>query len=464
MTMKKRIDGAEQPYIPFGIFKIRLPFVHYRLEFPEMLQAVLLIAVGLSAIPVLQQTLGMTYDVALTVVALAEFLNLLHITLGDPVVPGWIASALPLVLVFLGGYKVGPDSVHALMALQILVAVIFIVMGTTGAAHKLISAVPNSLKAGILLGAGLAAINREFKPDGDFFNFPISISIGALVTFFILFSMRYKILKSKNNIFLEIGKYGMLPGLLVAMIVGPIVGELAIPKIEWGFIHFHFGEMIANYSPWGIGFPSAAMFISAIPMAIAVYIITFGEIVTADVILREAAHERPDEKIDFDSNRMNIITGIRNLILSLICPFTPLAGPLWAAISIAICERYKEGRKAVDSIFSSMGSFRISAVICVTLLPVTTLCKPVLPIALALTLLVQGFACSYIAFEMVRDNKTAAGIAGCMAAIIAMRGVTWGLGIGVVLFLLLEHKDKAIKPVEISRDVTEQKDLEEAEG
>lgn len=438
MLMKKRAEGQEQPYIPFGIFKIRLPFIHYSLTAPEMLQAILMIAVGFSAIPVLQETLGMSYEVALTVVALAEFLNLLHVTLGDPVVPGWIASAMPLVLVYLTGYEVGPDSVHALMALQILVALMFIVMGSTGMANKLVRIIPNSLKAGILLGAGIAAINREFQVDGHIAQYPISIAVGAMVTFFILFSMRFKILKSKNNLFMEIGKYGMLPGLVVAMIVGPLVGEIAIPKIEWGFIHFRFGEMISNFSPWGIGFPTTSMFLSAIPMAIAVYIIAFGEIVTSDVILKEAGEERKDEIIDFNSNRSNIIAGVRNLILALICPFTPLSGPLWAAISIAICERYKEGRKAVDTIFSSMGSFRISAAICVTLMPVASLCKPVLPIALGLTLLVQGFACSYIAIDTVKNDKIAAGIAGVVGAIIAMKGVTWGLGIGIVLFLILE--------------------------
>lgn len=41
---------------------------------------------------------------------------------------------------------------------------------------------------------------------------------------------------------------------------------------------------------------------------------------------------------------------------------------------------------------------------------------------------------------MVKDNKIAAGIAGVMAAIIAMKGVTWGLAIGAILFIILENK------------------------
>ena len=39
MSIFKRADGAEQPFWPCGPFKIRLPFVHYRWETAEMLQA-----------------------------------------------------------------------------------------------------------------------------------------------------------------------------------------------------------------------------------------------------------------------------------------------------------------------------------------------------------------------------------------------------------------------------------------
>ena len=431
--------------IPAGPFRLRFPLVHYRLEAPEMLQAVLMIAVGFSAIPLLQETLGMSFEVALTVVALAEFLNLLHVLLGDPVVPGWIASAIPLTIVYLGGFKVGPDSVHAMIALQLLVAGLFIVLGLTGAAHRLTRRVPPALKAGILLGAGISAINREFQAGGHIARYPVAISAGAAVTFFILFSMRYRLLKDRSRLFARIGQYGMLPGLIVAMVVGPLAGELAVPRIEWGFVHLRFREMLAGYSPWGIGFPSAAVFLGALPMAVAVYLIAFGEFITAEAVLDEAGRERIEARIDFDPNRSHLITGLRNLALGLTGTFTPLSGPLWAAISIAICERYKEGRRAMESIFSGMGSFRLSAAVCVVLMPVASLCRPVLPIALALTLLVQGFACSYIALELIKD-KTSAGVAGITAAVIAAKGVNWGLAIGVVLYLILVNVKELNRP------------------
>lgn len=55
-----RENGKEQPYVPFGPFKLRLPFVHYRWEWPEAIQGALLVAVPMGAIPVLQETLGVS--------------------------------------------------------------------------------------------------------------------------------------------------------------------------------------------------------------------------------------------------------------------------------------------------------------------------------------------------------------------------------------------------------------------
>jgi hypothetical protein len=426
-------------------FLLRIPFIHYRLEIPELLQAILLIAVGLSAVPVLEETLGMTKEVALTVVAIAEFFGVLHVTFGDPVVPGWIASALSLILVFLSGYAVGPDSVHAIIALQILVALLFIILGITGLAHKLMKIIPVSLKAGILLGAAFAAIGRVVKSGGYFEHYPISIGVGGLVTFIVLFSMRFKLKKQESKLLTRIGKYGMLPGLVAAMIIGPITGEFSIPTIEWGFIPLKFGELFKNYSVFSVGFPSMDFFVSALPMAFAVYIIAFGEIITAEAVLKEAEEERPAEKIEYNSNRSNVISGIRNLALALFAPFVPMAGPLWAAVSVSIGERYKEGKAAMQSIFSGMGTFKLFAAIFVLFLPVTSLCEPILPVALAVTLLVQGIACSYIAVDLVSKDKTAAGIAGTTGAIIVTAGINWGLGVGLVLCLLLEMNPFKLK-------------------
>ena len=419
---------------------IHLPGIHYRLEAPEMLQAVLMIAVGFSTVPVLQETLGMSYEAALTCTAIAEILGLLHVTFGDPVVPGWIASALSLVLVFLGDYAVGMESVQAIIALQLLVGLLFVLLGATGLAHRLMRIIPGSLKAGILLGAAIAAVGRVFN---DYLpEYPLAVGSGCIVTLFVLYANRFKIWKDRSRIFAEIGKYGMLPGLVVAMIVGFISGEIPLPSVEWGFIPFSYGEVFRNYSVFSIGLPPVEIFIKALPMAISVYIIAFGEIVTAESVLKEAQQARPEEKIPFNSNRTNIIAGVRNILLSLFAPFTSLAGPLWAAVSVSVCERYKEGPKAMKSIYGGMGSFKLATAICVLLMPAATLLEPILPVALAITLLVQGYACSYIAIEQVKNDRISAGVAGVTGSVVYLVSLNAGLIVGVLAYLLLEMGGK----------------------
>lgn len=114
--------------------------------------------------------------------------------------------------------------------------------------------------------------------------------------------------------------------------------------------------MIKTISPFGIGFPKAQLFISAIPMAIMVYIIAFGDFVTGEALIKEADEIRKDEKIDFNSNRSNLISGFRNVVMAFITPYVPLCGPLWAAVTAAVSQRYKEGREAMDSIFGGVGT------------------------------------------------------------------------------------------------------------
>lgn len=418
--------------------KILLPFIHYRPELPEILQGVLMIAVGLSAVPILQESLGLSYEAALTAVAIAEALGLLHVLFGDPVVPGWIASALSLVLVYLGGFAVGTESIHALIALQLLVSLIFIILGLTGLAHKLISLIPPSLKSGILLGAAIAALARVFGEAGYFSKYPLSVGSGTVTALFVLFSVSFKKMKDKKRAFKEIGKYGMLSSLIVAMIVGFISGELELPVLKWGFIPFSFRELFNSSSVFAIGLPPLKSFLTAIPTAIAVYIIAFGEIITAESVLKDCRESRPDEALDFNANKTNIITGIRNLVLALFSPFTALAGPLWAAVTVSIGERYKEGRDSMKSFFGGVGAFKLSTAICVLLMPVASLLGPVLPVALAVTLVVQGFACSYIAVEQVKGDRIAAGTAGLTGATVFIADLNWALLIGILSYLLLE--------------------------
>lgn len=440
----KREHGQEHPYIPAGIFKIRLPFVHYRWERSEALQAILMCATCLGAIPILTENLGLSFDIAWSMVIINGFLYCIHALLGDPVVPGWITPSIPLTIVYLSKFAIGTERIHALIALQLIVGLIFIIMGTTGIAGKMMKIVPNSIKAGILLGAGFSAIIGEFKIGGRFELYPISVTIGSAFAFYLLFSEKFRQLRKKNRFFNSIGKYGMLPAIIVSIIIGPIAKELPIPEIEIGsIIHIpNFSTIIKTISPFGIGFPEAKLFISAIPMAIMAYIIAFGDFVTSEALINEADEIRKDEKIDFNSNRSNLISGFRNIIMALIAPYVPLCGPLWAAVTAAVSQRYKEGREAMDSIFGGVGTFRWMTFISVTLVPIVSLVQPVLPVALSLTLLVQGYICTRLAMDIC-DTDLDKGISGVMGAVLATRGAAWGLAVGIILHLILSNSKKS---------------------
>ena len=134
------------------------------------------------------------------------------------------------------------------------------------------------------------------------------------------------------------------------------------------------------------------------------------------------------------------ISGVRNAIESVVCPYPTLAGPLWAAVTASVSERYKDGRDKMDSIYSGVGTFRWMTFICVSITAVVSIVRPILPTALSLTLLVQGFICVRLAIDLC-ENDTDKGLAGVMGGVILARGAAWGLAVGVVLYLALYSKE-----------------------
>ena len=238
----------------------------------------------------------------------------------------------------------------------------------------------------------------------------------------------------------------MLPAVAIAILVGPLAGELPVPKIVIGtfFRLPDFAAVMAAVSPFSIGFPSMEVFIQAIPMAIMAYIIAFGDFVTSESLVNEANDARDDELIDFNANRSNLISGIRNVIQAFISPYTQLSGPLWAAVTASISQRYKDGREAMDSLVGGMGTFRWTTMITVATIPIVSLVQPVLPVALSLTLLVQGYICTRIAMDMC-DTEMDKGIAGVMGTIIVAKSAAWGLAVGIILHFLLSAKKETVK-------------------
>lgn len=444
--MKRREFGQEQPYINLGLFKLRIPFIHTRFEIPEGIQGLILIAVPMGAIPLVQETLGCSFEVALTMMILNGLLYLLHPLFGDPVFPGWITPAIPLVMVYAAGFEPGPDRIHAIIALQLSMAVLFTFLGITGVANKLIKIVPASIRAGIILGAGIAAVYSVIQPAGRMKGIEVTILTGVAVCYLTMFSFKFLAAKNNNPVLNQISRYGMVPGILAAAVVGFLLKEITWGPIQGGLVQFKFAEAM-NYTVFGVGFPPAEFFIKALPLVAAAYIIAFGDFVLAEVVIKDADEVRQDEYVEFNPSRSNLITGFRNLVMGIFAPYAPLNGPLWAGGTIAIAERYKHGRKSMDSIYGGIFSYIMTMGFFAMLLPVVSFLRPLLPAGLSLTLVVQGFACAYIAMDMVK-TKEERGIAGIMAIFLAFRGSAWGLAAGVVMFILIGVDKERIAKIE----------------
>ena len=437
MQLYNRKDGDEQPYWPLGPFKVRLPFVHYRWETAEMLQALIMFVVSLAMIPLLEKYLGLPYDVALAYVVVCGVGFMLPALLGVPLVPGWITPGIPVVLLFLGQFKPGPEAIQALFALQFLVFVIFLVLGLTRLGSVMVRLVPNSMKGGIIIGAGIAALMGEISSGGRLANTPISLVLGSLICLYLMFSVSFKGLTERVPFARKIVNYGMVPGMIVAIVAGIAVGEYKMPDVRFGITAPAFGELW-NYLPFNVGFPDAKVFMLAVPTAVIAYIIAFGDIIVGQSLMQRADELRTDEQIENNVDRIHLVTALRNGLHAFFAPYPGLAGPLWTAVAATMAERYKYGRKAMDSIYSGAGTFWITGFIVLFILPLVSFFQPVLPIALSLTLVLTGYICLMVGFEQL-NNNTERGIAGTMGVVLAVYGAGWGLAAGAALYILVER-------------------------
>ena len=208
--LKKRELGGVQPHIKLGPFHLRLPLIHHEWSWTEMMAAMFLGVACLGAgTATTMTTFGLddpaniaalgfdangAFLMSLTFGIMNAICYYLPSLLGDPVVPGWITPALPLTLSYLGqwelpNYATGQvDRIYAMIALQMLVALFFLVMGATGLGRMLVNAVPNAIKAGIVLGAGVTAAVNVFSARMP--KAPITVVIAVLMSYFFLFNPR----------------------------------------------------------------------------------------------------------------------------------------------------------------------------------------------------------------------------------------------------------------------------------
>ena len=183
-----------------------------------------------------------------------------------------------------------------------------------------------------------------------------------------------------------------------------------------------------------------------LPLVIIGYLLLFGDFVTGIEILKDGQKSRPDEPINIDINRAHNSVGIRNLLGSIVNPFFPTQGALWTGVHVVIVERWKQGNDVMRSLFDGIGSYYVMGIpLLFFALPFITFMKPLMILALGVTLVLTGLACSYVAMSLVKRNSEIA-ISIVTALFVAFgeyKGVAapWiGILVGLIMSLLLVDK------------------------
>jgi hypothetical protein len=410
--LTKRREGDIQPGIKWGPFVLRIPFIHTRFALPEFLQGICVAgATGLALVPIMTSAFGLSFEEAVTMAMLHTMLiSAGWLVFGDPLAPGWLTPALPFIFAFVLGSGSTPAEQFQLMtALSLNFAALLIILGITGFGAKLVAWVPNVLKGGIILGAAVAAFLRIFDQNdaASALNAtPIAALAALALCMFMAFSKPFQRQAARIPLLAKIAGLGLLPAFLVAGVIGYFTGEMQF-NIQSGLLDVptHAASMWQKASPLVIGWPSAAMFIAALPLAFITYILFFGDVVTADSMLKNSQPMRTDEKLDLNSNRSHMATGIRNAAMAVVAPFFGTQGVLWTGIQVIVLKRWVSGRDKMDSIFDGISAYYVYGFpVLFIVLPIVTLLQPLLPIALAVTLLLTGFACATLALTTVTDT------------------------------------------------------------
>jgi hypothetical protein len=184
------------------------------------------------------------------------------------------------------------------------------------------------------------------------------------------------------------------------------------------------------------------MYIDAIPLVLIGYMLLFGDLVTGTEVLKDAQKSRPDQTLPIDLNRSHLSVGIRNLLGIFINPFFPTQGALWTGVHVVVADRWKQGPKAMPSIFDGIGSYYLMGIpFLYFTLPFVTLMQPLMVMALTLTLILTGFACAYIAMSIPKKDSEMA-TALLIAFFITFYSAWIGLVVGIILSLLVDGYER----------------------
>ncbi|WP_062266154.1 hypothetical protein [Endozoicomonas arenosclerae] len=426
----------------------RIPLLHARISWPEFIQGNLVsAATALALVPLMTTFFGLSFEEAVAMSFLhSVILSLSWWLFGEPYSPGWLTPALPFVITLLTS---SPDlssteRIQMMTALSLDFTVLLFLFGITGLGSKLVHIIPDVLKGAIILGAGLAAFIKVFdiSVETNLFNSqPVAASVAIAISLLLAFSEPVARWSKQYPMVARIAAMGLLPGFLLGGVAGGITGELSF-DIEWGIYALPFGSLFDKVSPFVIGWPSLDMFINGLPLALIAYVLFFGDLLTGDAILEDAAKERPDDTPDINHTRTHLTVGVRNALMAVFAPFFPTQGVLWTGIQVVVAQRWRQGAKSLRTLHDGIASyylFGLPLIFC--LAPLVTGIKPMMPIALAMTLALTGFACTYIALAKAKTN----GERGAMvlaATFLALLEPRMGLAFAVITIILLVDLQK----------------------
>lgn len=441
MALLKREFGGIQPCWKVGLFRIRLPFIHFRISPPEVVTGLMNACTSYGALAVLISTLGLDPQIAWALVVFETGMYTLNWVLGEPSICGWITPAMSIIVVFLESLDPGVARLQMLTAIELELAIMFIILGFTGLSKKLNTMIPPAVKAGIVLGAGVNAIYVRLVAGGAVDTVTVGCVGGLVVVFMLMFSRRVRKYMETNRFVAILGNYSFLWAVLALLVLGGAAGEFQF-NFSGEIIRVpDFMGLFATVSPLFIGFATDPMvWVNALPYAVMAWIIAYGDFVTVQQLGLKAV--RDDEYIEFDPNRTNVICGIRNLMLALFAPYPALAGPLSAPYCVATYARYKQsGRQGMDSIYDGSGTNLIFTVIGLFVYPLYEASLAASAALLVVVLCIQGWLCAVIAFDLVRDEMDK-GMAGMIAGFVLARGGGVGFVVGVIFYLLMCDNDK----------------------
>lgn len=436
-------SSVQKQGIAWGPFRLRIPFIHTKLVLSELLQGLsVAAATAMALVPLLTTAFGLSFEEAVTMAMIHSILiSSAWMIFGEPYCPGWLTPALPLVLLFVltPAFPTPEEKFQAMTALSLDFAFILIVLGVTGLGEKLVRLVPEVLKAGIILGAALAAFLKvlDFNDQTNvLITQPLASAAALILSLGLAFSEPLKRWAERNHHVAFIASLGLLPGFIIAGLVGLFSGEMQF-QIESGFMIPPFADLWAKVSPFSIGWPSFSLMLECMPLAIIAYIMFFGDLVTGDAIINEAAAYRQDDPIEINHTRSHLSVGIRNVLMGIFAPMFPTQGVLWTGVQVVVVNRWREGREAMESLFDGIAAYYVYNIpLLFLVIPLLMLLKPLMGIALLITLVLTGFACANIAMDKAR-TQAERGVVLLTAVCLSVMEPWQGLLIGVFASLAM---------------------------